>query len=414
MNQGRTSRPGGAGAPVEDPERIRFVLEELRASETEFPIKVEGTHTLPYTARVDSLEADALNLKLIRPLPHELAAGAPFEMMFATVDQRFRALVDFRGRKDYLLYQFSLPAKLIPSDQRRHKRYPFRPREKAYVLAQDGGVPGHGFSGPLVNLSLGGLAFRVDRVLRLDDHLLISPGAGFFEKGKILPMVKIRDLPKLPLFEARGKVANATERGSEIIVGVEFGELNAAELTQLKEVLELRERMMHAPASVLPDLPPAAQGGGSQGTPTSPRIPPSGAENPLALRFLGRRAFTVYMAMPPGTLREETRHALAQAGYLRLETVDSLPQALALLRADRGTSNRLLVTSGEALQDGELAEIQAFQRDLGDLCELPVAIQATEPGSQVDPGNPLIRCLPQVPPGEGAWIEALDDIAGLV
>ena len=169
--------------------RIRRHLEELRAAETEFPIKVEGTHTLPYTARLAELEHDSMLLKLIRPLPHELIPGAPFEMLFATAEQRFKGLLTFQGRQGYLLYRFTIPTRLVPSDQRQHKRYPFRPREKAYVLAQDAGLPGFGLAGPLVNLSLGGLAFRVDRVVRLDDHMRLTLGLGFFEKGKTLPML---------------------------------------------------------------------------------------------------------------------------------------------------------------------------------------------------------------------------------
>lgn len=418
MNHARTSRGNGTAVPLEDADQIRHLLEELRASEGEFPIKVEGTHTLPYTAKFESLDPEGMNLKLIRPLPHELAPGAPFEMLFATEDQRYRALVEFKGRQGYLLYRFAFPTQLTPCDQRRHKRYPFRPREKAYVLAQDSALPGHGLSGPLVNLSLGGLAFRVDRVLRLDDHMLIKPGLGFFEKGKTLPMLKIRDLPKLPQFEARGKVANATEHGSEIILGIQFGELNASELAQLQEVLDLREKMMHAQASVLPpelrEPHLAGSGGGTEGA-GSPRVSPAGRENPEALLLLGRRALGILLAMPPGAPRDRACEALAGAGYLRVETLDSLSQALALLRADRSTSNRLLMAAAERLQASDLADLQALQRDLGDLDELPVALMtAGETPLEVPAGSAFTRSLPLPTPESSAWLQALDDLAGLL
>ncbi len=415
MNQVRTSRGSGSAVPVEDPERIRRILEELRLAGTEFPIKVEGTHTLPYTARIEALEGGALHLKLIRPLPHELAAGAPFEMLFATADQRFRGLMTFHGRQGYLLYGFTIPPQLVPSDQRQHKRYPFRPREKAYVLAQDGAVPGHGLSGPLVNLSLGGLAFRVDRLIRLDDHMPLSPNLGFFEKGKILPMLKLRDLPKLPLLEIRGKVANACERGGEIIVGVQFGELNPAEHAQIQEVLEFRERMMHAPASVLSGLSgtPPPGGAASPSGGTGPRAQASGSENPLALRLLGRRATDILLAMPPGESREQTCRALAGAGYLRVEAVDSLPQALAILRAGRTGPSRFLMAAGDRLQAGDLEEVQALQRDFGDLSELPVALLGA-PAGTLDGTQTLLRSLPFPFGTEPGWLDALDDIAGVV
>lgn len=399
---------------MEDPLRIRRHLEALRAAETEFPIKVEGTHTLPYTARLAELEPDSMHLKLIRPLPHEMIPGAPFEMLFATAEQRFKGLLTFHGRQGYLLYRFSIPTRLVPSDQRQHKRYAFRPREKAYVLAQDGGVPGFGLAGPLVNLSLGGLAFRVDRVVRLDDHMRLTPGLGFFEKGKTLPMLKIRDLPKLPLFEARGMVANACEREGEIIVGVQFGDLRPAELAELQEVLDFREKMQRASSASSPA--PAPREGRPVSPPAeappsvSPRMNPAGMETPAALKLLGRRTAGLVLAMPPGPLRAEVLTALARGGYLRVETVDALHQALTLLRADKGASNRVLLAL-DPLHDGDLAEIRALQRDQGELRELPVALlgASAAPG----PGDSLIRPLPL--PGEPpeAWLDTLDEIAGL-
>ncbi|GLH70310.1 hypothetical protein GETHPA_18430 [Geothrix rubra] len=414
MNQVRTSGGGGQGVPVENPLRIRHHLEELRAAEAEFPIKVEGTHTLPYTARVAELEKDSMHLKLIRPLPHELAPGAPFEMLFATAEQRFKGLLTFQGRQGYLLYRFTIPNRLVPSDQRQHKRYAFRPREKAYVMAQDGGVPGFGLAGPLVNLSLGGLAFRVDRVVRLDDHMRLTPGLGFFEKGKTLPMLKVRDLPKLPLFEARGMIANACEREGEIIVGVQFGELRPAELAELQEVLDFRERMQRAssspsPASAPREGRPAPAQAEASPSP-SPRTNPAGTETPAALKLLGRRTAGLVLAMPPGPLRDGVLAALAQGGYLRVETVDALHQALALLRADKGASNRVLLAL-DPTRDGDLAEIQALQRDQGELRELPVALLGA--GAMPSPGDGLIRPLPL--PGDSieAWLDALDEIAGL-
>lgn len=420
MNQVRTSGGGGQGVPVEDPLRIRKHLEGLQAAETEFPIKVEGTHTLPYTARLMELEKGSMHVKLIRPLPHELIPGAPFEMLFATAEQRFKGLVTFQGRQGYLLYRFTIPTRLVPSDQRQHKRYPFRPREKAYVLAQDGGLPGFGLAGPLVNLSLGGLAFRVDRVVRLDDHMRLTPGLGFFEKGKALPMLKIRDLPKLPLFEARGLIANACEREGEIVLGVQFGELGPSELAELQEVLDFREKLQRAgsqpSASSATPAPREARTAAAQReapATASPRVNPAGAESPEALKLLGRRTAGLVLAMPPGHLREGVQAALAGGGYLRVAAVDSLHQALALLRADKGASNRLLLALLDPVRESDLAEIRALQRDQGELRELPVALlgAAAKPGLEDDS---LIRPLPLPDGAPGPWLEMLDEIAGLL
>jgi hypothetical protein len=415
MNQGRWTGGGGQATPIEDPGEIRGAMTDLQVGEAEFQIKVEGAHTLPYTARIQHLvlAKGILHLKLIRPLPHEMATGAPFVMLFTVGDQRFEAPTTFLGREAYLLYRFTLPVRMNPCDRRRNKRYPFRPREKAYVMAQDGSIPGHGLSGPLVNLSLGGLAFRVDRVVQLDLHLRITPGLGFFDRGKELPVLKIRDLPKLPLFEARGTVANAWERDGEIIVGVQFGEMREAELRPLREVLEARERMLRSPANVPGAAPREGRSAPAESeAPTHARLtPPAGNQTPDALTRLGRRSAAVLVAMAPGEPRAELMHRLREAGYLRLESVDTLDQALQQLRESQEVVSRLLLLDAPTWSETPLAGIRALQRELGELRELPVALLQHD-GLHADTDDPLIRPIPW--PGEdpAPWLPALDELAG--
>lgn len=418
MNLVKPSGGGGRGAPIEDPALIRKAMADLKQAEVEFPIKVEGAHTLPYTSRIQLIDSGKglLHLKLIRPLPHELAVGAVFDMLFALGDHRFEAPIIFQGREDYLLYRFTIPARMTQSDRRDHKRYPFRPREKAYVLAQDSGLPGFGLAGPLVNLSLGGLAFRVDRIVRLDDHLRVTPGVGFFDKGKELPMIRLRDLPKHPLVEARGQVANCWERGGEVIVGVQFGELKDSEMRLLQEVLLIREQMQRSPA--LPGSPeprePRPKGGTAPTASKGPaaRINPAGARTPDALARLGRRCTNLVLAVPPGPDRGAIQAALGQAGYLRQSAVDTLDQALDCLRTSLEATSQLLILEVRPDEPTPLLRLQSFQRELGELRELPVAlIQAGGPPS--DPGDPLIRPLPWPGADPGPWLPLLDELAGL-
>jgi hypothetical protein len=342
-----------------------------------------------------------------------MATGAPFVMLFTVGDQRFEAPTTFLGREAYLLYKFTLPVRMNPCDRRRNKRYPFRPREKAYVMAQDGSIPGHGLSGPLVNLSLGGLAFRVDRVVQLDLHLRITPGLGFFDRGKELPVLKIRDLPKLPLFEARGTVANAWERDGEIIVGVQFGEMREAELRPLREVLEARERMLRSPANVPGAAPREGRSAPAESDgPTHARLtPPAGSQTPDALTRLGRRSAAVLLAMAPSEPRAELVYRLREAGYLRLESVDTLDQALQQLRESQEVVSRLLLLDAPAGSETPLAGIRALQRELGELRELPVALFQHD-GLHAETDDPLIRPIPW--PGEdpAPWLPALDELAG--
>ena len=417
MEQGKPIGEPGRETPMEEPVQIRAALAELQRCEGEFPIRVEGTHTLPYTSRIQhlDLEANEIHLKLIRPLPHEMAPGAPFEMTFSAGDQRLEAPMIFLGRKSYLLYRFTIPLRMSQCDRRRQKRYPFRPREKAYVLAQDAGVPGHGLAGPLVNLSLGGLAFRVDRILRLDDHLGIQPTIGFFERGRELPSLKIRDLPKLPLFETRGIIASAWERGGEVIVGIKFAELEATEAQQIQAVIGLRELMQRSPslASSLPELssnsrssPPV-----QAAAPPSRRVNPAGGQTPDALARLGRRCTPIVLAMPIGAARDQVQALLGSLGYPRIQPEDTLEGALEYLRRIPDALSPLLVWEVSPEPETALKAIRAHQRELGENKDLPVALLQAE-GALPLSEEPLIRPLawPTLDPTQ--WLPVLDDLAG--
>jgi hypothetical protein len=416
MNLGKPT--GGArGAPIEDPAQIRQAMQALHQSEAEFPIKVEGTHTLPYTAHVLRIDEKKglLYLKLIRPLPHELLTGAIFEMLFAVGDQRLEGIITFLGREAYLLYKFTLPSRMAQTDRRAHKRYPFRPREKAYVLGQDAGLPGHGLAGPLVNLSLGGLAFRVDRVMRLGDNLRVTPGVGFFERGKTLPILKVRDLPKHPLLELHGLVANAWERETEIVVGVQFYDLKDAELKMLQEVLLIREQMQKSSSPLAPGA--AAHGARAKAAPEELRGPatavnPAGTRSPDALTRLGRRSTGIVLAMPEGAARDELSAALEGEGYFRLVAVATLEQALDRLRADQATLSRVLVLEVPLASEPPLTGIRALQRELGVLKELPVAL-VSPLGQPRETEDPLIRPIPWPSQANGDWLPLLDELAGL-
>lgn len=415
MDLGNVSNWTGRGTPLEDPALIRQAMQDLLSQEIEFPIKVEGTHTLPYSSQVHhvDLKKGCVHLKLIRPLPHELATGAAFDMVFLVGDQRYWAPTAFLGRENYLLYRFSIPAKMAPADRRQHKRYPFRPREKAYVVAQDGSIPGHGISGPLVNLSEGGLAFRVDRVLRLDDHLRITPGPGFFERGKSIPLLKVRDLPNLPLFEARGILANALERDGGIILGLQFLDLREAELRELRVVLDIRERMLRAPAGQSAESPrPSGPRSPALAKEPAARTAPAGAQSPDALRLLGRRSTRVVLAMAAGPERDLVAQALSAAGYVRLESAGTLEEALSVLRADRHSSCPLLLAETDAGDAASLGKIQDLQRELGSAREWSAALMG-KGAAPPETGDPLIRPMAWPTAGDASWLPLLDELAGL-
>lgn len=418
MEQGKPASATGRDAPLVDPALIRETLAGLQKSGVEFPIRVEGTHTLPYTAQLQQVDAGGsqLLLKLIRPLPHEMLAGAPFEMSFAAGDQRFTAPMTFLGREAYLLYRFTIPLRMTQNDRRRHKRYPFRPREKAYVLAHDAGLPGHGLAGPLVNVSLAGLAFRVDRILRMDDNLCIPASVGFFERGRELPILKIRDLPRLPLFETRGIITYAWERNNEIILGIKFAELPESETRLLQTVIDFRELVQRNPNQASSHPAPTQEARPEE--PSQPaatpikRANPAGSRVPDALLQLGRRSTSVLLAMPPGSPRDQVEATFRALGYLRLEMADSLAAALAYLGKLPDSTSPVLVTALSLVAEDVLAPIKACQQELGNGREFSVALLGTQE-NPVAMEDPLIQPLPWPIADPSQWLPILDELAGL-
>ena len=282
--------------------------------------------------------------------------------------------------------------------------------------AHDGGVPGHGIAGPLVNLSIGGIAFRVDRIMRLGDHMRITPGLGFFDKGKELPSIKLRDLPKLPLFEVRGTVANAWERGGEIIVGIKFAELKDAELKQLQDVLTIRDQMQRASsvgstpnATTVREARPAAKAE----DPTSPtrRLNPAGAKTPDALTRMARRCTLLVLAMAPGASRDGVRQSLRDQGYLRIEVVNTLDQAPGCFHLD-AVASRILMLELPAGGEVPTAVLHSLQEGLGEFQELPIALICPE-GLLAETDDPLIRPLPWPGTDPAPWLSLLDELSGL-
>lgn len=405
MNSAKQGKASGRDAPIEDPKLLRTLLETMLQEQTEFPIKVEGTSTLPYSSLVKSIDFSGgkMQLKLVRPLPHELMGGAVFRMTFAVGEQRYEALTEYIQREAYLTYSFHLPSALFFSDRRVHKRYPFRPREKAYVIAQDGTLPGLGVAGSLMNVGLGGVALRVDRVLKLDDGMRIPPSTAVFDRGRGFPRLRIQDLPRLPLLEVRGWAAHATDKGSEIILGLCFGEMDEIEKGQLNASLEFRDKILRSTYSI-PTSGGTAVSVGPQVRSEAEEAaivqdahlalaggPRSKSEAPDPLRLLRRRTAHLAVALAPGPRREEVITALRKYGFLRHEVMEPLKTTSeASSRASTTSYQLLLVDLESALQDvGEpLAAVRHLERQAQDaganltviLCETldPTMLMAQE------------------------------------
>lgn len=426
MNRPKTGKLGGRDEPIEDPQLLKDSIRLLFESEAEFPIKVEGTSTLPYASRIQKIEPETqeMILKLVRPLPHELMGGAVFRVIFAVDDQRYETLITYVQREAYLQYRFSQPEHLFFADRRRSKRYPFRPRESAYVIASDGSIPGLGVAGPLVNIGLGGLCLRVDRVLKLDDGLRIPPNTALFERGTSFPRVRIQDLPKLPLLEVSGWVAHSGERGSEILLGFDFGELTEDQARTLGDCLNLREKMFQARSGAMASGP----GGfprGDTGTRTveipseSLVLDPAGIDRPglfsEPLRLLRRKTARLVLIAANDALMSRCQQGLWRCGYHRLEIVRDCDEARTLWQDSARPKPCLVLMDLSMAQVGDqepLAAVRYLEKEMAALGNVPTAILCED----IDPtlflgqasGTRFLPCGLD----EDQWIPILDNLLG--
>lgn len=391
-----------AGGRIKDPSFIAEALRELLANQEEFPIKVEGTKTLPYTASMLKVAGGGIILKLLRPLPPAMAEGALFEMVFASQNKRYEGRIRFLGREGYLQYRFEAPDFLTVSDRRTCKRYPLRPRENFYVAAQDSQVPGHGLSGTLLNLSMGGLAFRVDRMIRLDDGMPLPPHAGLFERGMALSLLRVRGFPKGEVLETRGQVARAEDRDSATHLGIQFVGMSDAEKARLTRFLETRERQAsqgsgglraETGAMAWPPGAPARDSRDEAAAGQEPQAPapepplPAEAAGLNSLRILDRRCARLILAGPAGEDRDMAMKNLQEAGFARFEPVQDLFAAHALWKGAAAAPPRgLLVDLQPSCAEGlePLAAVRHMEPLLRSFGELPIFFVTRTPDPMLD------------------------------
>jgi DNA-binding response OmpR family regulator len=116
--------------------------------------------------------------------------------------------------------------------------------------------------------------------------------------------------------------------------------------------------------------------------------------------------------MTPGPDRDQVQQALCAAGFLRLESADTLDQALAEFRTVRTMTHPLLVLDAGLADEPSLEGIRTLQKELGETRELPVAL-ITREAPIPDSEDPLIRPLPWPTVQDLSWLPLLDELVGL-
>jgi hypothetical protein len=403
-------------------------FQDLAETKAEFPIKVEGAKTLPYTAVLMAAETGGrtLKLKLFRPLPPALASGAAFDMVFSALGKRYEGQISLVGRIGYLQYEFRWPRSLLASDRRMWKRYGFRPRENVFILAQYGEMPCHGLTGPVLNLSMGGLQFRVDRMVRLDDGLPVRPDVNRFSEGLAFSLLRIQGLAKTGCLEARGRMVRVESVDSSVHLALAFSGMADADRELLTRHLEGRERkgtsgfsggtgsgrILRETDAEAEETIAAAPGEEAAADPEAePAAPPgpaaAGAE---ALRRLDRRSARLLVVAPSGDERDQLVRQLQAWGFWRLDLEPDLFAAHARIKAEELPYRMLVLDLGPSLREGleALGAVRHLEPLLRSFGELPVAFVLRQP-------DPVMELLGQPNRGVVA-LEAADaaDVLGIM
>lgn len=295
-------------------------LDDLLESGVEFPLLNESAQSLPYTARLHALELDSGTclFRLHRALPPNLPSGSPFRLTFGAKGDRYEGVLRFLAREDYLLYRFELPKSLRLTG--RAKRIPFRPREGATVTLWDGDKA---ISGSLLNLSTGGLGFRVERVFQQDTLARLRPNTALFHKGQLF-LGRAERIPHCPPLAFRAQVAHVADASGEVRLGMEFLGPGSALVSAVEALVQLREQ------------PPAASSPGGRAVTASFVVAPAPPEPPPPpLLPLRRRCAPLVLALPPGEMRQAVLRGLAAEGFHRILDEASAESALVLVPEDR-------------------------------------------------------------------------------
>jgi hypothetical protein len=247
----------------------------------------------------------------------------------------------------------------------------------------------------------------VDRVIRLDTGVRVPPSTALFDRGKGFPRIRVQDLPRVHLLEVRGLASHAFERGTELVLGVNFASLQDEEEALLASALEIRDRMQRGSAGA------SRIEGGAVALRTGETREPLPAETAGAeaaslggelLRRLRRRTATLALVMAAGPDRERFETQLREAGYHRLQVADTLEGLRALVEAEpRRHPPRLCLVDLAVAHAGDaepLEAVRSIEKSVAAVGSLPTVIlcDAVDPTlllAQADRTRFLPTGLPQ-------------------
>lgn len=369
-------------AYLEDAQRLRTA------------ILLQGPKGREVQAGLSLVAEDRVSLNLQGPLMAE--KGAQVALLFVLDGLRIKApttLLEVKPGGAVV----DLPEGLALAERRKKPRARLSAREGATATALTGLFDGVGVSGPIENISEGGLRIRVERAMDVKTQRKMHLGPNLFQVGQALMLVKLSKLPKCPPIELSGTVAYLEADGGGLCIGIAFEAGKEALLAPVRALVASRATAIPtsvppkarrsqeestappedgaielaaprsaprrepepspepAPEPARPAPPTAAEPAPAPAPETAPapEAAPEAPDRSQALLRVKKRARGLLLAMPVGPDRDRLAAFLAEEGYGRILLAATLTE---LLEALDGPGGIHLV-----LVDGGVAELKGLE-----------------------------------------------------
>ncbi|HJV89091.1 MAG TPA: response regulator [Holophagaceae bacterium] len=227
---------------LRDREQVLAWLEELARVRTPLALRLKEDDPFGSTVKVElvSEEKETFTLSFLHQPPGDWRPGQVVHLSFPLDGQRFRTTVKFQGLGGYLQREFKLPDAIYHAERRGLMRTRFSKRERPTVAVLEELFQGLGLSGPILNLSMGGLAFRVDRAMDIKHDRRISVKGDLLGAGRQVALIRIQDLPHTPTLECGATIAHFNAVPEGVVAGLIFEGMGSLEMQYIAKLLSQR------------------------------------------------------------------------------------------------------------------------------------------------------------------------------
>lgn len=227
---------------LRDKVMILAYLEELATLGAPVQLMSKDEFVAPIQARLEHVneEKRVFQVALNRALPGTLKAKDTLTLLFPLDGRRYLAEVSFRERPGYLKAEFAFPQVVKLGERRTMPRVRFGPREHATITLLEGLFEGHGATGRLVNISLGGACVRIDRAISVQGQRRVAITPELFQPGAKLELIRILDLPHIPTLECHGRALHSARSPMGVTVGITFEEMDSLDVQMLHQLVHKR------------------------------------------------------------------------------------------------------------------------------------------------------------------------------